>query len=204
MPCQDHAGADLHWQRSMSSSRARSRPNSHQPWGRCSAKYEFSCGSSQPPSQPRCWMWRWKVSRPSIQSWLPGMAKQLGPSYRRRACTASHILHTAVVLTLHLIPRAGQHQQLLGLVLPPVPGEHPTCSPGWCGWWVGHAPRRRRRAGSSTPLGGAGAATAGPACAPPAPPAAHARAQAWQPHKAGRSASHMFHLRGWDRPGLHQ
>jgi len=37
-------------------------------------------------------MWRWKVSRPSIQSWLPGMAKQVGPSYCFRAWAAAQAL----------------------------------------------------------------------------------------------------------------
>ena len=37
--------------------------------------------------QTLCKMWRWKVSRPSIQSWLPGIAKAVGPSCWARAAT---------------------------------------------------------------------------------------------------------------------
>ena len=51
-----------------------------------------TCGSSQPPSQPRCWMKRWKVSRPSIQSWLPGIANAVGPPYAASASAAAHAL----------------------------------------------------------------------------------------------------------------
>lgn len=67
-------------------------PNTHHPAGSLSAQYDFSWGRSQPPSQPRCRMWREKVSSPSIQSWLPGMAKEDGPSYRRSAVALWHSL----------------------------------------------------------------------------------------------------------------
>lgn len=35
------------------------------------ARSAHTCGSSQPPSQPLCWICLVNVSRPSIQSWLP-------------------------------------------------------------------------------------------------------------------------------------
>ena len=69
--------------------RAHNRSRTPSPQKGCENKgTPLACGSSQPPSQPLCWICLMKVSSPSIQSWLPGSGQT---AVKRRSNIGQHL-----------------------------------------------------------------------------------------------------------------